>query len=188
MSWLGMRSGLLFLNAVVLAGIATFATLGSGTQSKSLLPKKHTKTAAALASSVEMNALEARASLSPNVETITALASAYVDQGQSGLACAVVLRAPRDIQLDPRVADIHARALFHRGSARRALAVVEEAESACEAEASRCRPWQAAKVRQKAAFLKEVVAAGVEDPMTDPAAVRAAYERSNQKMGLVAMR
>jgi len=32
------------------------------------------------------------------------------------------------------------------------------------------------------------VAAGVEDPMTDPAAVRAAYERSTQKVGLVAMR
>jgi hypothetical protein len=179
-----MRSGLLLTNGIVLAGIAWLAALGSGTQSKRLLP---VETAQQAAAPVDMSALETRASLSPSVESTSALASAYVDRGQPGLACAAIERAPREIQVDPRVADVHARALFHGGRAREALAAVEDAMTACESDESACRAWQVAKVRRQAAFLNEVVAAGIEDPMSDPAAVRAAYERSNQKT-LVAMR
>ncbi|MDI1443113.1 hypothetical protein [Polyangium sp. 6x1] len=180
-----MRSGLLFTNGIFLAGILAVLTIGPGTQSKRLLPADATP---ATETPVDMAALESAASLSPTVDSIVALASAYVDRGQPGLASAVIEKAPRAIQLDPRVADVAARALFHRGRARQALAAVEDALDACDADAVACRSWQVAKARRQAAFLQEVVAAGVEDPMADPAAVRAAYERSTQKVGLVAMR
>ncbi|MDI1477197.1 hypothetical protein [Polyangium sp. y55x31] len=179
-----MRSGLLFTNGILLAGIVAVLAIGPGTHSKRLLPAdaKTTETP------VDMAALESAASLTPTVDSVVALASAYVDRGQPGLASAVIEKAPRAIQLDPRVADVAARALFHRGRARQALATVEDALDACDSETVACRSWQVAKARRQAAFLHEVVAAGIEDPMTDPAAVRAAYERSTQKVGLVAMR
>ncbi|MDI3284811.1 hypothetical protein [Polyangium sp. 15x6] len=179
-----MRSGLLFTNGVLLAGITFVLAIGPGTQSKRLLPAD----AHAAETPVDMAALESAAALSPTVDSVVALASAYVDRGQPGLASAVIEKAPRAIQLDPRVADVAARALFHRGQSRKALATVEDALDACDSEAVACRSWQVAKARRQAAFLHEVVAAGIEDPMTDPAAVRAAYERSTQKVGLVAMR
>jgi predicted Zn-dependent protease len=180
-----MRTGLV-ANAVVLVGIAWLATLGaSGVQSKSLLSA--TTTTKAVESSA-MEALESAAVRSPSVESITALASLYVDHGQPGLACGAIERASRDIQLDPRVADVHARALFHRGRAREALAVAEDSLAACASEGRACRSWQVAKVRGEASFLQEVVSAGIDDPMENPAGVRAAYERSNERMGRVAMR
>jgi hypothetical protein len=178
-----MRSALLVSNAFVLVGIAWLALVGPATPSKSLLPG--TKTAATAAN---LSALEDRAALSPTVESITALASSYVDHGQPGLACAVIERADRKIQSDLAVADIHARALFHRGQPRQALAVVEDALTACENDETRCRQWQASKARGQVAFLHEVVVAGIEDPMADPSALRAAYERSTRTVGLVAMR
>ncbi len=180
-----MRSGLLFTNGIVLAGIAWLLAIGPGTQSKILLPADK---AQAAEGNADIGALESAAALSPSTDSVLALASAYVDRGQSGLASAVIEKAPRAIKLDPRVADVHARALFHRGRARQALAAVEDALDACEAETAACRSWQVAKARRQAAFLGELVSAGIEDPMTDPAAVRAAYERSTQKVGLVAMR
>ncbi|HVK65766.1 MAG TPA: hypothetical protein VM694_14890 [Polyangium sp.] len=180
-----MRSGLLFTNGILLAGIFAVLAIGPGTHSKRLLPADTTK---ASETPIDMAALESAAALSPTVDSVVALASAYVDRGQPGLASAVLDKAPRALQLDPRVADVAARALFHRGRARQALATVEGALDACDADAVACSSWQVAKARRQAAFLHEVVAAGVEDPMTDPAAVRAAYERSTQKVGLVAMR
>ncbi|HRI69182.1 MAG TPA: hypothetical protein PK156_33355 [Polyangium sp.] len=180
-----MRSALLICNAFVLTAIAWISFVGPSTPSKSLLPNaKASKTAVA----TNLSSLEERAALAPSVETVTSLASAYVDHGQPGLACAVIERSDRSIQTDLAVADVHARALFHRGQPRQALAVVEDALAACESDDTQCRNWQTTKARGQAAFLHEVVVAGIEDPMTDPSALRAAYERSTKKVGLVAMR
>lgn len=180
-----MRPALLVSNALVLTAIAWLCVVGPSTPSKSLLPtsSKASKTAV-----LDLAALEERAAISPTVESVTKLASAYVDHGQPGLACAVIERSDRSIQADLAVADIHARALFHRGHPRQALAVVEDALATCENGSASCRNWQASKARGQAAFLQEVVAAGIEDPMKDPSALRAAYERSTKKVGLVAMR
>jgi hypothetical protein len=168
-----------------LTAIAWLNFVGPETPSKSLLPSaKATKTTAA----TNLSALEERAALAPSVQTVTSLASAYVDHGQPGLACAVIERSDRSIQTDLAVADVHARALFHRGQPRQALAVVEGALAACASDDTQCRNWQTSKARGQAAFLHEVVVAGIEDPMADPSALRAAYERSTKKVGLVAMR
>lgn len=184
-SELVMRSALHICNALVLTAVAWFGLVGPSTPSKSLLPS-HSKAATSVA--VDLASLEERAALSPSVETVAGLASAYVDHGQPGLACAVIERSDRSIQSDLAVADIHARALFHRGQPREALAVVENALASCENGEKSCRNWQATKARGQVAFLHEVVVAGIEDPMTDPSALRAAYERSTKKVGLVAMR
>lgn len=180
-----MRSALLVANAFVLTAIAWLALVGPSTPSKSLLPAT---SKAQSASGVDLAALEARAALSPTVESVTGLASAYVDHGQPGLACAVIERSDRAIRTDLAVADVHARALFHRGRPRQALAVVQDALTACENDEAVCRPWQQSKARGQIAFLHEVVVAGIEDPMADPSALRAAYERSTKMVGLVAMR
>lgn len=178
-----MRSTLLVSNAFVLVGIAWLAIVGPETPSKSLLP-----TSKSAETSANLSVLEERAARAPSVESVTALASSYVDHGQPGLACAVVERSDRKIKADLAVADVHARALFHRGRTREALAVVKDALAACDNDASTCRPWQENKARSQIAFLNEVVSAGIEDPMADPSALRAAYERSTRKVGLVAMR
>lgn len=180
-----MRSALLVCNGLVLTAIAWLSLVSPETPSKSLLP---TASKASKTTPVNLAALEERAALMPNVESVVGLASAYVDHGQPGLACAVIERSDSSIRSDLAVADIHARALFHRGQPRQALAVVESALAICDDEATSCRAWQASKAQGQVAFLHEVVAAGIEDPMADPSALRAAYERSTKKVGLVAMR
>lgn len=180
-----MRSALLVCNGLVLTAIAWLSFVSPTTPSKSLLPvaSKVSKTIP-----VNLAALEERAAFAPNVESVAELASAYVDHGQPGLACSVIERSDSSIRGNLAVADIHARALFHRGQPRQALAVVEGALATCEDNATSCRAWQASKARGQVAFLHEVVAAGIEDPMADPSALRAAYERSTKMVGLVAMR
>jgi hypothetical protein len=179
-----MRPALLVCNAFVLTAIAWLGVVGPSTPSKSLLPMSKASKAAVL----DLAALEERAAFSPNVESVSKLAAAYIDHGQPGLACAVIERSDRSIQSDLAVADIHARALFHRGQPRQALAVVEGALAVCERNDASCPSWRASKARGQAAFLHEVVIAGIEDPMADPSALRAAYERSTKQVGLVAMR
>jgi hypothetical protein len=68
------------------------------------------------------------------------------------------------------------------------LAVVRDARDACEASAESCSAWQFAKAERQRAFLEQVVAAGIEDPLAEPEATRAAYERSAREVRLVAMR
>lgn len=180
-----MRSALLVCNAFVLTAVAWLALVGPSTPSKSLMPKSAKTTQVSVAN---FATLEEQAALAPSVDSVSKLASAYVDHGQPGLACAVIERSERSIRSDLAVADVHARALFHRGQPRQALAVVEEALMTCDNGEKSCRNWQANKARGQVAFLHEVVVGGIEDPAADPSALRAAYERSTKKVGLVAMR
>ncbi len=62
------------------------------------------------------------------------------------------------------------------------------AEQASDACAISCPAWLIAATSRQVAFLDEVVAAGIEDPLTDPRATRAAYDRSVHEVRLVAMR
>ena len=65
--------------------------------------------------------------------------------------------------------------------------MAHEASDAC-ADAARCPAWVVASTAREVAFLEEVVAAGIDDPLDNPAATRAAYERSAHEVRLVAMR
>lgn len=158
-----MRTGLL-ANAAVLAAVAWLSTISVGNhQAKSLLaaPKAETP-----ANAPELDTLESAAAHTPSVETIAALATAYIGRNQPGLASAAIERASQEIQGNPRIADLQARALLHRGQARKALATIERASQTCENNPTTCHPWQHAKLQNQSAFLQELVKAGIEDPKT----------------------
>jgi hypothetical protein len=138
--------------------------------------------------SESVDELEQVAAVSPaSAGPVAALARAYLDREQPGLATAVIERAPRSVQERPEVAQLYARALFHRGRAREALAVARDASERCGEQAT-CPAWLIAKTARQVAFFKQVVAAGIDDPQVDPTATLAAYERSSHEVRLVAMR
>lgn len=180
-----MRVGMLVANGLVLGAIGWMASLG-GTEQRAaeLFPRS---AQAIDAPPADFQGLEARAALTPSAGAIAALAGAYLDRGQPGLATAVIEKAPRDLRLLPQIAQLHARALFHRGHVREALAVARDASQTC-ADNAACAPWLVAKTTRQVAFFEQVVAAGIEDPSTNPGATLAAYDRSSHEVRLVAMR
>ena len=179
-----MRRGLLIANGLVLCVIG-WMVMFDGTEQKAveLLPKP----ALAFDELATLQELESRAAVAPTAGSVAALARAYLDRNQPGLATAVLEKAPRDVQKRPEVAYLYARALFHRGRAREALAVAREASETC-ADMGTCAPWLIAKTERQVAFFEQVVAAGIDDPQANPDATMAAYDRSTHAVRLVAMR
>ncbi|NUQ79421.1 MAG: hypothetical protein HUU21_38415 [Polyangiaceae bacterium] len=183
-----MRWGLLVMNGVVLAGITWMAGTGTHTQPAKVLPSLK---AGADTQFVDISALETRASLSPTSENVAALATAYLDRDQPGLASSVLERAPAAVRRSPEIAHLEARALFQRGRPREALAAAKGVQETCsspEPGAARCSAWLSAKTARQVAFFREVVSAGIEDPRSDPAATLAAYERSAKEVRIIAMK
>jgi hypothetical protein len=178
------RMGVRFLlaNGLVLGVMAWMMTFaGMEVRAARVLPPH------AVAGGVTLDQLETRAALTPTSSpTVAALAGAYLDHNQPGLATAVIEKAPLQVRERPEVAHLYARALFHRGRAREALAVARDASDACDA--SSCPAWLVAKTARQLAFFEQVVAAGIDDPQDNPTATRAAYERSTHEVRLVAMR
>lgn len=173
-----MRICLLVANGAVLGAMAWMATFaGLDVRATEVLQHK----------GPELGQLETAAALAPADSAKTAaLATAYLDRDQPGLASAVIEKAPRDVREQPAVAQLYARALFHRGRAREALVVARGASEACAD--MDCPAWLLAKTARQVAFFEQVVAAGIEDPQEDPGATRAAYERSAHEVRFVAMR
>jgi hypothetical protein len=169
-------------NGLVLGGMAWMMSFaGMEVRAAQILPRQP-------AGGDQLDQLETRAALTPaSTPTIAALATAYLDRDQPGLATAVIEKAPRQVREKPEVAHLYARALFHRGHAREALAVARDASDAC-GDSPSCPTWLLAKTARQVAFFEQVVAAGVDDPQDDPTAIAAAYERSHHAVRLVAMR
>ena len=172
----------LLANGLVLGAMAWMVSFaGMEVRASRVLPHKDVPGLASL------DQLESRAAFTPaSSATVAALAGAYLDRDQPGLATAVIEKAPRQVREAPEVAHLYARALFHRGHAREALAVARDASDACGD--SPCPGWLVARTSQQVAFFEQVVAAGIDDPQDDPDATRAAYERSAHEVRLVAMR
>lgn len=170
----------LVANGLIFGGMAWMLVSGTAHRATPLLE------ADVRAAGADLTSLEIQASTAPSSPVVVALASAYLDRDQPGLAAAVIEHAPRDLRIRPEVALLRARTLFHRGLSREALAVAREADVAC-AETS-CPAWLGARTARQLAFFEEVVAAGVDDALADPVATRAAYERSTREVRLVAMR
>lgn len=167
-------------NGLLLGGIAVMCAVGSEHDVCTLVSVSAPK-AASLAR------LEAEVAHAPTAHRVIELAGAYLDTSQPGLAAAVIERAPREVRARPEVAQTYARALYGRALPRQALAVARQARDACADDAT-CPPWVLAKTARHAAFLSEVVSAGIEDPSEDPVATMAAYTRSSRELRLVAMR
>jgi predicted Zn-dependent protease len=167
-------------NGLVLGGMAWMATIGGlEVNASRVLPSA----VAAATSDLETSAAMAPASTA----NVAALANAYLDHDQPGLASAVIEKAPREVRERPEVAHLYARALFHRGHAREALAVARDASETC-GDGAACPAWLVAKTARQVAFFEQVVAAGIDDPENNPSGIRAAYERSTHEVRLVAMR
>ena len=172
-------------NGLVLGGMAWMMSFaGMEVRAAQVLPRQ----AGQAEGRVQLDQLETRAALTPESSpTVAALAGAYLDREQPGLATAVIEKAPRQVRERPEVAHLYARALFHRGRAREALAVARDASDAC-GDSPSCPAWLVAKTAGQVAFFEQVVAAGIDDPEDNPSATRAAYERSDHAVRLVAMR
>ncbi len=183
-----MRVGMLVANGLVLGAIGWMASLG-GTEQRAaeLFPSRTPASNSATTAPADFQGLEARAALTPTSGSVAALAGAYLDRGQPGLATAVIEKAPREMQQRPEIAVLHARALFHRGRVREALAIARDAGDSCS-DGATCAPWLVAKTTRQVAFFEQAVAAGIEDPITNPDATLAAYDRSSHEVRLVAMR
>jgi hypothetical protein len=179
-----MRMAGLALNGLVLGAIGWIVAFGATEQrAAQLLPQREVPGIAP----ADFQGLEASAAHAPTARSVVALANAYLDRDQPGLASAVLEKAPRDVLSRPEVAEVLARALFHRGRAREALAVARDANEAC-ADSSTCAPWLLGKTSRQVAFFEQIVAAGIDDPQADPEGTRSAYERSAHEVRLVAMR
>jgi hypothetical protein len=165
-------------NGLVLGGMTWMATFGGmEVRASRVLSSSDGKAVAEL---------EQKAATAASASSVSALATAYLDREQPGLATAVIERAPRAVREQPEVAHLYARALFHRGHAREALAVARDTSESCGDSA--CPAWLIAKTARQVAFFEQVVAAGIDDPERDPAATQAAYARSTHAVTLVAMR
>jgi hypothetical protein len=167
-------------NGVLLAGVATVA-LASG--------RTHVRPLVGDAFAQEVADLETAAALDPSASAARALASAYLDRNEPGLASAVLDRVPAVERHDPRVAYVEARALYARGRSSEALAILRGVERSCEARAGEeaCPAWLVAKVTRQATFLDALGQAGVEDPAREPEAALAALERSRRQGRVVAI-
>lgn len=177
-----MRRSLLVTNIAILAGIGWMLAQGTEHKPTPILPSVPTSV-----NELSLATLEAKVALSPTPADVAALASAYLERDQPGLASALIEKTPRELRASVDVSLAQSRALFRRGLLRQALAVSRETHEACERSTLPCTAWQFAKVERQRVFLEQVVSAGIEDPQAEPEATRAAYERSKRIVRLVAM-
>ncbi len=173
-----MRAGILAVNGLVVGIIVSLLVLGT-----------EQRTSPVVTANVEgaaLTALEDRVALGANAEDVWRLASGYLDRGEPGLASAVIAAAPVEMQNQPEIRYVEARTLFGQGRVAEALAASRAVVGQCEKEG--CPPWLTAKTARQLAFLEEIDAAGIDDPLNAPEATRAAYERSLHRVLMVAMR
>lgn len=186
-----MRAGKLLLNGLVIGAAAWMFVHGTETGASGLLPA-HAR--APISTDPGLSALEERAALSPSVDSIGKLASAYLDREQPGLASAAIEKASPAVRATPEISHLYARALLHRGKVPEALAMARQVEAACEATVDApsskgaCPGWLLARSARQLAFLEEMSAAGIEDPAMNPDGAREAYDRSARQIRFVAMR
>lgn len=166
-------------NALVLVGVASMGMMAGQTQVQPLV---------STALAAEVSPLEEAVARDGSPHAVRQLATAYLDRNEPGLATAVLEGAPAQTRRDPGVAYAEVRALYARGRASEALAVLRSVERACDAGADgACPAWLAAKVTRQASFLEALRDAGVEDPAAQPVLAQAALERSRRHGRVVAM-
>lgn len=168
-------------NAVALGAMAWVVMGGTETQAIQLVPD-HQQEALG-----DLDTLEAEVAEKAELDNTRRLAAAYLDRNQPGLAIAAIERAPLADQDAPSLSILRSRALFSMAQPREALAVLDEGRARCQAE-GQCPMWLTAQLAHHRAFVAEVVAAEIEDPIRQPEATMQAYRRSTREVRLVAMR
>lgn len=131
--------------------------------------------------------LEATAAARPgDVEATRALAQAYVDALQPGLAVALVREAPVPVRRDLRVRHVVARALMDQGRSDDALAAEAGVASACRPlldgrPVEGCDSFLLASALRRTDILRELVSLGVEDAQAHPEAMLIAYRNATRE-------
>ncbi len=127
-------------------------------------------------------------------EAMRALAQAYLDAEQPGLALGVLEGAPA-LRSDARTRHLYARALLDQGRNDDALAAEATVVTACMPAADRLSAAQSgpgcdavllASAVRRAAILKELVALGVEDTQAQPEASFVAYQNATREARVAA--
>ena len=132
--------------------------------------------------------LESRVVASPNDPLATrALAQAYLDAREPGLAIVLFQSANASVQGDVRVEHVYARALIDEGRNDEALRVEREVLGACQPLAegrpspTGCDPVLFASAARRVEILNELVAQGVQDAQAHPEESFAAYQNATRE-------
>ena len=174
------------LRAVGVAVLAAAASLWlmSGTQKeKSLLAATEPEA---------VRALEAAAVAHPaDPEANRALAQAYLDARQPGLAIVLVESSTLSVHDDVRVRHVYARALVDAGRNDEALAVEKGVLTTCQplfeggSAPPGCDTLLLASAMRRTAILGQLVALGVEDAQAHPEASLVAYQNATREARVV---
>jgi hypothetical protein len=167
-------------NGVLLVGLVTIGLSAGRTNVRPLVGE---------AFAADVAQLEVAAAREPSAHAVRALAAAYLDRNEPGLASAALGRVATEDRHDPALGYLEARALYAQGHASEALAVLSGVERTCAAgaDAAACPAWLVAKTSRQVAFLRALGEAGVEDPARAPEAALAALERSRRQSRVVAI-
>jgi len=167
-------------NAVAVLSAAAAVWMMSGTQRE--------KPLLGLWTHESTRALEADVAAHPSdPEPTRALAQAYLDARQPGLAVVLVEGAAATSRADARVAHVYARALVDQGRNEEALVVEKRVVAKCRPVAeggsapSGCDAVLLASAMRRADILGELVSLGVEDAQAQPEASLVAYHNATRE-------
>jgi hypothetical protein len=135
-----------------------------------------------------VRALEASVAAHPNdAAAMRALAQAYLDAHQPGLAVVLVDGASASALADVRLQHVYARALVDQGRNDEALAVEGRVVAACRplaegrATPAGCDPVLLASAMRRADILGELVSLGVQDAQAHPEETMVAYQNATRE-------
>lgn len=165
---------------VVVLSAAAALWVTSGTQRE--------KAVLAATASDQVSALEASVAAHPDdAAAARALAQAYLDARQPGLAVATLEGLAAHTAADVRSRHVYARALVDEGRNEEALAVERGVVANCRPvtdgvdRPDGCDPILLVSAMRRTDILRELVALGVEDSMAHPEASLVAYQNATRE-------
>jgi hypothetical protein len=173
--------GLRAYGVAVLTATAALWLMSGPQREHSLLPDSSPESVRTLEAAV--------ASERGDTAKTVALALAYLDARQPGLAVALVEAAPPAARSDVRVQHVYARALIDQGRNDQALAVERDVVGTCRsvAEATEtpaaagCDSLLLASAIRRTSILGELVSLGVRDAQAHPEQARIAYRNATRE-------
>lgn len=171
-------------NIAVLSGIGLLVLCGTTQREKPVVGDRH----AGAVADHEQAAAESPA----DPDKLRALAQAYLDARQPGMAVATLERAPAPARALASVEHLYARALVDQGRAGDALSAERRVLARCAPEAATgssstdvtCTSWLVAAATRRASLLEQLVQLGVEDAKANPEASSIAYMNATRQVSV----
>lgn len=170
--------GLRTYGAAILSAAAALLLMNGPQREKPLL---------ATPAAEPVRVLEASAASRPNdADATRALAQAYLDAHQPGLAVALVGESPAPVRADVRVRHVYSRALMDQGRSDEALAVETGVLAVCRPlvdghAIERCDGFLLASAMRRTDILRQLVSLGVEDAQAHPEETLVAYQNATRE-------